>query len=149
TVQWSVIAEPLGDHYKWGGVLINYSKDVMPLDAITLHHNAWNGVAGRLPEMSCEENGDGPGKSNCQGHVARIEIADNVMFDAFDPIWFNRCTGTNEGNDCAPSKADFQLALNLVGNQMYRRKGSDTEAPLIEANAWRGGVFAEGNALFV
>jgi hypothetical protein len=148
-VSWSVIAEPVGDHYKWGGVLINYSKDVMPLDGITLHHNVWNGVTGRLPEMSCEENGDGPGKSNCKGHTTRIEITSNVMWDASDPIWFNRCTGTNEGNDCPPSASDFRVALNLVGNVFVRRSSGDREAPLIEPSVWRSPVFADQNVLLV
>jgi len=132
TVQYAMIAEPKGEHYKWGGVLLNYSKDVMPLDAITIHHSVWSGVAGRLPELSCEENGDGPGKTNCAGRILSIELANNVLWDASDPIWFNRCTGTNEGNDCPPSAKNFGVRLNLVGNVFARRSSADAELPFIE-----------------
>ncbi len=132
TIQHSVIAEPQGDHYKWGGVLINYSKDAMPLDGITIHHTVWNGVAGRLPELSCEDNPDGPGRSNCTGHVASVELSNDVWWDVSDPIWFNRCTGTNQGNDCPVTAPGFGVHLNLVGNVMVRRSSSDPDLPFAE-----------------
>lgn len=150
TVQHSIIAEPRGEHYKWGGVLINYSKDVMPLDGITIHHSVWNGVSGRLPEMSCEENGDGPGKTSCAGRVLSIELANNVLWDVSDPIWFNRCTGTNEGNDCAPSPRNFGLRLNLVGNVMVRRTSADPDLPFIEPAAFaspNSAIYASDNSM--
>jgi pectate lyase len=122
TLQHSVIAEPVGDHYLYGGVLINYSKDRFPLANISLHHNVWNGVHGRLPEISCEENGDGPGTTNCAGRRLRIDVSHNVMFDVGDPVYYNRCVGINEGNDCAASARNFLLDLNFVGNLMFRRR---------------------------
>ena len=151
TVQYSIIAEPRGEHYKWGGVLINYSKDVMPLDAITIHHSMWSGVAGRLPELSCEENADGPGTSNCVGHVLSIELANNVLWDVSDPIWFNRCTGTNEGNDCPPSATNFGVHLNLVGNVLARRSAADADQPFLEPAAFaspKSVIYTNDNALF-
>lgn len=150
TIQHSVIAEPRGEHYQWGGVLINYSTDVTPLENITIHHSVWNGVAGRLPEISCEENGDGRGKSNCAGRVVSIELANNVMFDVSDPIWFNRCTGNNEGNDCPSGAPSFSLRLNLVGNVMIRRASADADAPFAAPLfAYRGNsIFAADNHLF-
>jgi hypothetical protein len=132
TVQYSTFSEPAGEHYKWGGVLVNYSKDVMPLDAITLHHDVWNGVSGRLPELSCEENDDGPGKSACKGHSLSVELASNVMFDVHDPVWFNRCTKGNAGNDCPASEAGFSLEANVVGNLLVRRGSEDADAPFVE-----------------
>ena len=149
TVQYSVIAEPVGDHYKWGGVLINYAKDTLPLDGISLHHTVWNGVAGRLPEFSCEENGDGPGKTSCSGRTLRADLVSNVLFDVFDPIWYNRCTGNNEGNECKPGPKNFFLGLNLVGNVMLRRSGSD--APLVEPAVWNTpgtNVYAADNHVY-
>lgn len=138
TIQWSVLAEPVGEHYKWGGMLMNYSKDVMPLDAISVHHSVFNGVAGRLPEMSCEDNDDGPGRTACRGHTLRVELVNNVLWDVSDPIWFNRCTGTNQGNDCPVGASDFSLALDMIGNVMARRAAADPEAPLIEPAVWQG-----------
>ncbi len=138
TVQYSVVAEPRGDHFKYGGVLINYSKDGMPLGSLSLHHNVWNGVAGRLPELSCEENDDGPGKSNCSGRALIVDLVDNVLWDTIDPIWFNRCTGTNQGNDCPVGAANVTLDMNLVGNVLARRSSGDGEAPLLEPHAFEG-----------
>ena len=143
TVQYSVIAEPVGDHYRYGGVLINYSRDRFPLANLTLHHNVWNGVHGRLPEISCEENGDGPGTTNCSGRRLRIEVSHNLLFDVGDPVYYNRCTGTNEGNDCAASPRNFLLDLNFVGNVMMRRRTMPERAifaPEVSRNV--------GNALF-
>jgi pectate lyase len=150
TIQRSIIAEPSGDHYQWGGLLINYSKDVLPLDRLAIHHTVWNGVAGRLPEISCEENGDGPGRSNCAGHVLHLELSNNVLWDASDPIWFNHCTGNNQGNDCPTAAKTFALSLNLVGNVMARRSSADGDAPLVEPAVYthRGGVVhSAGNVL--
>lgn len=149
TVQYSVIAEPTGEHYKWGGVLINYAKDTLPLDGISIHHSVWNGVAGRLPEFSCEENADGPGKTSCSGRTLRADLVSNVLFDVSDPIWYNRCTGNNEGNECKPGPKNFFLELNLVGNVMLRRSGSD--APLIEPAVWNTpgtNVYAADNHVY-
>jgi pectate lyase len=151
TVQWSVVAEPAGDHYKWGGVLLNYATDAMPLDAITIHHTVWNGVAGRLPEISCEENGDGRGKSACSGRTLRLQLVNDVAFDALDPVWYNRCTGNNEGNDCAPSAKSFKVALDLVGNLLYRRSDGDRDAGLIHPAIFStpgNRVFASDNHVF-
>lgn len=155
TVQFSVVAEPVGEHYKWGGVLINYSKDVMPLDRIAIHHTVWNGVAGRLPEVSCEENGDGPGRSNCAGHVLHMELTNNLLWDVSDPIWYNRCVGTNEGNDCpasTPAAKAFRVELNAASNLVARRSSSVVDPILFEPHLLEGAgnrVFAAGNRVLV
>ncbi len=131
TIQNSHFAETLGDHF-WGGVLLNYSLTGTPLNNITLHHNTWNRIRGRFPELSCEENNDGAGRngsSNCSGHVLNVEIANNVYSDPIDPIYYNRCTGTNQGNDCAASASNFLLNMNWVGN--YMRTRSDFTNPMI------------------
>ena len=122
TVQYSVIAEPIGDHFRYAGILINYSKSTHPLDRLSIHHNVWNGCYGRLPEISCEENGDGPGTTNCAGRRIMVEVSNNLYFDVSDPIWYNRCVGAGGGNDCSASSRDFLLGLNLVGNVMHRRR---------------------------
>ena len=141
TVQYSVIAEPAGEHYEFGGVLINYSKDSLPLDALTLHHNLWNGVWGRLPEISCEDNDDGPGTTNCRGHTLRLELSNNVLWDVRMPVWYNRCPGNNEGNDCEAGPQNFFLALNWDNNLLVRR--SDTDTPALEPHL----ATTPGNAL--
>lgn len=150
TIQWSIIAEPRGEHYRWGGVLINYSTTEQPLDAITLHHNVYNGVAGRIPEISCEENGDGRGKTNCAGRTLAIELSNNVMWDVSDPIWFNRCAGTNQGNDCLESSPQaVSVRMNMVGNVLARRSSSDPDLPFAEPAIFggRSAIFFADNLL--
>lgn len=149
TVQNTLIAEPVGDHYHYGGFLINYSKDRFTLDNLSIHHNVWSGVYGRLPEISCEENNDGPGSTNCSGRTLHIDLTNNVLWDAGDPVWYNRCTGTNEGNDCAPSPRNFFLALNFVNNLMARRSPTP-EGPMFVNDFERGTgnqAFYSGNQL--
>lgn len=136
TVQYSVIAEPVGDHFRYGGILVNYSKSTYPLDRLSIHHNVWNGCYGRVPELSCEENGDGPGTTNCAGRRLMAEVSNNLYFDVSDPLWYNRCVGTNAGNDCSPSSRDFVLGLNYVGNLMYRRR-SIADQPMINNEVGR------------
>ncbi len=147
TIQNSIIAEPLGEHFRWGGILLNYSADPLVQDRITLHHNLWNGVYGRLPEISCEENEDAPG-SNCSGRTLELELTNNLMWDVSDPIWYNRCTGTNEGNDCALNGDNFFVALNWRNNFMVRRNNIDN--PMFE-NAFtdpvQNTIYQSGNKL--
>jgi hypothetical protein len=148
TVQYSTLAEPVGDHYQWGGLLVNYSKDRFPLDNLSFHHNVWNGVYGRLPELSCEENTDGPGTSNCAGRTLHAEISNNLIFDAGDPLWYNRCVGVNEGNWCSPSSRDFLLGVNWVGNVMALRTSSSQPmfVPDVSQNT-RNALFYTDNLL--
>jgi hypothetical protein len=149
TVQYSTLAEPLTDHFRYGGMLINYSKDRFPLDNLSIHHNVWNGVHGRLPEISCEENTDGPGTSNCSGRTLHAEISNNLVFDGNDPVYYNRCTGTNAGNWCTPSTRDFLLGINWVGNIMMFR--STVTYPMFTpdvAQTTRNAMFYTDNVLY-
>jgi hypothetical protein len=148
TVQNSIFAEPVGDHYEFGGVLINYSTKAHPLTRLSLHHNMWNGVFGRLPEFSCEENNDAPG-TNCSGHRIDLDLVSNLGFDTVMPTWYNRCTGTNEGNECPVGADNVALGLNWRQNRMIRRF-SDDPLPMIEPNvglAPGSKIYADGNVV--
>lgn len=131
TIQNSILAETFGDHY-WGGMLINYSNENADLNGLSIHHNMWSGIRARFPEIACEENSDGtPNRdgaghlqaSNCTNKRLQIELSNNLIYDPTDPIWYNRCTGTNAGNDCAPSEPSFFVDMNFVGNYMKTRTG--------------------------
>ncbi len=125
TIQNSIFAETLSDHY-WGGMLMNYSTTSHDQDKISIHHNMWTGIQARFPEISCEENGDDRiGTSNCTNKRMQLELSNNMIYDPTDPIWYNRCTGTNAGNDCAASGPSFFVDMNWVGNYMRDRSGSD------------------------
>ena len=54
TLQNCSLAETLGEHYYLGGLLMNYSTVEHPQDSISIHHNVWNRLGGRMPEFSCE-----------------------------------------------------------------------------------------------
>lgn len=128
TVQRSILGEHNGDH-EFSGMLINYSKTLLPLDNLSIHHNAWIRVMGRYPEITCEENDDGfsgSGVSNCRGVVRHFEVSNNVMFDPMrDGIVFNTCT--RGGNDCAPFTAQnsWGVHLNFIGNLMRVRSSQN------------------------
>lgn len=164
TLQNSIIAEVYGEHIKWGGNLHNYSASdtytfhdaagnpavlSKNLDNISLHHNLWIRVGGRYPEFSCEENtADGNiSRSNCSGKRLKVELSNNMIWDAgVDPVWYNRCTGLNEGDSCARTAPSFFVDMNWVGNQMIARRGS--ENPMMSPdliNEDRNHVYYEDN----
>ncbi len=134
TVQDSMFGESPGTDHFWHGVLVNYSnagvgeEKTGNLDRLAFVRNLWNGVTARFPELSCEESGDGVahfGASNCTGKRLKVEVSNNLVWDPRDPVYYNRCTSTNAGNDCSPSSPSFFLDLNWVGNYMTARSGID------------------------
>lgn len=126
TVQNSIFAETIGDHYNNSGVLLNYSKSTHPLDNISLHHNLWTRIGGRYPEMSCEENPDGQGVSQCQNHITHLELNSNVIWDLRQPILYNRCTGNNTGNLCATSASSQYYYVNMTNVYGIARSSYDS-----------------------
>ena len=70
---------------------------------------------------------------------------------AAPPIWFNHCTGNNEGNDCPTATKTCALSLNLVGNVMARRASADADAPLVENAVYthRGGSVHSADKLLL
>jgi VCBS repeat-containing protein len=56
TVQNTILAETVGSHSFYGGILMNYSNPAygFGLDNVSLHHNVFNRIEGRLPEGSRE-----------------------------------------------------------------------------------------------
>ncbi len=102
TVQWTLLAETLGEHVEFGGMLINYSDPArgFPLTRLSIHHTMWNRIFGRVPEVS-RENVPDP-------EVMQLELSNNVIYDAERPIYL---AAANPQND-----APLHYALNLVGN---------------------------------
>lgn len=76
TIQYSIIAETVGSHAQYGGVLLNYSHPNVgwPLTRISLHHNVWNRIEGRLPEVSCES-------PEAAGSTIELELSNNLLWD--------------------------------------------------------------------
>ncbi len=119
TVQNTILAETLvGDHsVLYGGLLFNYSSYFRPLDYVSIHHNTWNRIGGRLPEISCEPNpeyhSDSGNSEGCLVYTRHIEVTNNLIWD---PLFFS--TGT----------ASY-LPLNYIGNYFQARSTAMTADP--------------------
>ena len=76
TVQNTLIAETVGVHSFYGGVLMNYSNPAFgfALDDVSLHHNIFNRIEGRLPEGSRES-------SAAAGSFMNLELSNNLYWD--------------------------------------------------------------------
>lgn len=108
TIQNSQLAETLGEHYALGGMLINYSEAGHEQDNISIHHNVWNRIGGRMPELSCES-------PHCRNRTLNFEISNNLFWDQQIQTWYNPCTQGGDG--CR----DFHLNLNFVNNRTIAR----------------------------
>jgi VCBS repeat-containing protein len=76
TVQNTLIAETLGGHSFYGGILMNYSNPAngFGLDNVSLHHNVFNRIEGRLPEGSRESGAAANSYMN-------LELSNNLYWD--------------------------------------------------------------------
>jgi len=100
TIQNCILAETLGEHSNLGGMLINYSSPVSKLDSLSIHHNIWNRIGGRMPEISCET-------PYCNGKIINIELSNNVFWDPRIELWYEGVTGNN---------GFFHLRMNAINN---------------------------------
>ena len=114
SVQRSILAETIGDHAFYGGMLINYSNPVnsFPLDRITIHHNAFIRIMGRLPEASRESPGAGYSRM-------RLELANNLYWDPDFFVALGSDTGVVTDSSGIPFPA--YTDLNFIGNRMVVR----------------------------
>lgn len=102
TVQHVLLAETLGEHVEFGGMLVNYSDPARgwPLTRISIHHTMWNRIFGRLPELSRENVPD--------REVFELELSNNVLYAPRRPIY----VASANPQDGSP----LHYRLNLVGN---------------------------------
>ncbi|MBK9238337.1 MAG: hypothetical protein IPO19_21180 [Rhodoferax sp.] len=117
TVQNTIIAETVGDHADRGGVLVNYSNPAQgyELTRLALHHNVFNRILGRYPELSRES-------AAAANSVMDIEVSNNLYWDMGYFIDVNNTTqsGTDAGQP-------IYYRMNLVGNQAVARGPTQTE----------------------
>ncbi|MDB4932957.1 MAG: hypothetical protein JWM10_5441 [Myxococcaceae bacterium] len=110
TIQDSILAETIGDHAQYGGMLINYTNPAAgyALDNLTIVRNVWNRVLGRMPEFSRES---GAAAANTTMHV---ELTNNLLWDQryFIDVNPTNISGANDGSPVA-----FQM--NWVGNSSF------------------------------
>ena len=76
TVQNTLLAETVGGHSLFGGILMNYSNPAngFALDNVSLHHNVFNRIEGRLPEGSRESAAAANSRMN-------LEMSNNLYWD--------------------------------------------------------------------
>jgi pectate lyase len=118
TIQNSIFAETVGDHWEFGGMLMNYSIAHHPQDYLSIHHNLWYRLGGRLPEITCEASaypGDPPDTSDCAAHALRLELSNNLLWDPGINIWYTRYVDAN------PALGDYLVNLNWVNNYLAAR----------------------------
>jgi hypothetical protein len=115
SIQYCMLAETLGGHAYLGGMLINYSAPQSRLDSLSIHHNLWNRVGGRMPELSCES-------PYCNGKTVRIEYSHNLLWDQQIQVYYDPASG--------PSL--FYLHANFIGNLSVARP--DYGGPLFNYN---------------
>ena len=76
TVQNTMLAETVGGHSFYGGILMNYSNPAygFQLDNVSLHHNIFNRIEGRLPEGSRES-------AAAANSYMNLEMSNNLYWD--------------------------------------------------------------------
>ncbi|MFY9310583.1 MAG: T9SS type A sorting domain-containing protein [Bacteroidia bacterium] len=110
TFQNCMLSETLGDHFYLGGMLMNYSTAEHPQDSISLHHNTWNRMGGRLPELSCESE---YGKER----PLNLELSNNLLWDQQINIWYN----SNIDQTAQVPIDSFFINLNWINNYSVGR----------------------------
>ena len=110
TIQNCMLAETIGDHADLGGMLLNYSSPGQVMDKISIHHNCWNRIGGRMPEFSCED------PTGCTGATMQIECSNNLFWDQHIQVWHNADTDLSKDN-----VQPYGLAINFVNNYSVSR----------------------------
>jgi len=145
TVQNCLIAETLGGHSFYGGMLINYSNPQhgFALDRLSIHHNAFVRIEGRLPEVSRESLA-------AANSTMDLEISSNLYWDPDFFIALGPNTGVVTDGNGDPYPVYFRL--NAVDNA-FRTRASFPYAmwddQILRAPSSAGGnsIHASGNAM--
>ncbi len=141
TVQNSILAETLGDHAFYGGVLMNYSNPAhgFGLDNVSLHHNIFNRIEGRLPEGSRESLAAANSTMN-------IELSNNLYWD---PRFFIALgVNTNVVTDGRGNPYPIYWKLNAVNN--YFRTGPQFQYGMFDdqiLRVARNQLYVSGNEM--
>jgi len=109
TVQNCLLAETVGGHSFYGGMLMNYSNPAhgFALDRLSVHHNLFVRIEGRLPEASRESLA-------AAGSTMDLEISCNLYWDPR----FYIALGADTGQLTAPGGSAYPVyyRLNAVNN---------------------------------
>ena len=145
SVQNCLIAETVGPHSFYGGMLINYSNPAhgFELDKLSIHHNAFVRIEGRLPEVSRESRA-------AAGSTMDLEISSNLYWD---PDFFI-ALGPDTGVVTGPGDRGYPVYFRLnAANNAFRTRSSfpygmwDDQILTSPFSATRNVVHAVGNAM--
>ena len=141
TVQNTILAETLGSHAEYGGILMNYSNPAygFQLDNVSLHHNVFNRIWGRLPEGSRESLA-------AANSVMNLEMSNNLYWDPrfFVALGLNTGVVTDSNGDPYP----IHWKINAVNN--YFRTGPSFPYGMFDDQIMRDPVnqlYVSGNRL--
>ncbi len=141
TVQNTVIAETVGGHSFYGGVLMNYSNPAngFGLDDVSLHHNVFNRIEGRLPEGSRESLAAANSYMN-------LELSNNLYWD---PNFFV-ALGATTNSLTGPGGDPYPIYWNLNAVNNYFRTRADFPYGMFDDQIMRtprNNLFVSGNAM--
>lgn len=139
TIQNSLLAETVGGHSFYGGMLMNYSNPAhgFALDRLSVHHNLFVRIEGRLPEASRESVA-------AAGSTMDLELSNNLYWD---PRFFIALgADTNIVTDGGGNPYPIHYRLNAVNNVF--RTGTSFPYGMWDDQILRA-PSAGGNELFV
>jgi hypothetical protein len=143
TIQHCMLAESVGDHYMFGGMLLNYSAEGHHKDSISIHHNIWNRLGGRMPEITCEQSGEAPNDVSCLQHPLRLELSNNVFWDQQIETYYNSGFYTS-----GQEEHGLQLHANIVNNRsVVRSTYCNAMFRILMLNFADNILFANGNTM--
>ncbi len=141
TVQNTLLAETVGSHSFYGGILMNYSNPAygFGLDNVSLHHDVFNRIEGRLPEGSRESVAAARSYMN-------LEMSNNLYWD---PNFFVALGATtNYLTDTSGNPYPIYWNLNAVNN--YFRTRSDFPYGMFDDQIMRtplNNLYVSGNKM--
>jgi hypothetical protein len=151
TIQNTILGETVGDHAQFGGMLINYSHSERPQDNLSIHHNMWYHIQGRLPEISCElvgfPGGEGEAEipSQCSAAPLHLEVSSDLLWDPGGPVTYNDNSIEGQGQ---PQAGIFLIDLNWVDNFLFARPDYTHAMIASSVIAQPGGVlYFKGNRM--
>ena len=109
SIQYTMLAETIGSHYEFGGMLINYSDPArgFPLTRLSIHHTMWTRLFGRMPEVSRENVPD--------DQPMDLEVSNVVLYGNERPMY------VASHNPLATPPPPLHYHLNYVGNYSAQR----------------------------
>ncbi|MEO0044407.1 MAG: hypothetical protein RL329_3855 [Bacteroidota bacterium] len=142
-IQNSLLAESIGEHYEQGGMSLNYSVAGKRQDSISIHHNMWNRIGGKMPEISGALSKERPDDKDCMNNSLNIELSYNLFWDIPTHITYNSSI-----NPAEPEHSDYGLNANFLNNYAVGRtsyNGGMFHNHFLDV--YKNNLFSQGNRM--